>query len=488
MLTDNQIIRLILAFKVRSSRLEQGFSYQNLSDATKLSTSYLSDIEKGKRYPKPDKIQLLAKALGLNYDYLVSRQVEKKLKPVIDLISSDFFKLFPLQEFGISMEKTIELFSQTPDRVNAFISTFFKIARNYQISDKAFYLESLRSYQNFHNNHFETLEESATRFKTSFSLGSVLRFDTETLEDQLLELYDIRIDRIELSKNQALSTLRSLYSPNKKTLYLNSALTEQQEAFLMAKELGFQYLDLSQRPYETTIRKIDSFELLYNHYKASHFSAALLMPPGDIVEKMRSIFEQNKWKPKLISALLKDFNVTAETFMQRLTNILPHHFGLEDLFFIKLSSDPQIRRFQMKKDLHLSQLHTPYNNLLEESFCRRWVGCKSVKDTVKKTKKETEIINLQISSFWNTDKSYLSLSMADSSTPFKSVTIGLLINDKLRSIIRFLDDPRITHKTVNTTCQRCNIVACKDRVADPIYIDQDLQRDSIMEAIDLFIQ
>lgn len=485
MLTDNQIIRLILAFKVRSRRLEMGLSYQNLSDSTKLSTSYLSDIEKGKRYPKPDKIEQLAGALDLSYDYLVSKQIGKNLKPVIDLISSNFFKLFPLQEFGISMDKAIELFSQTPDRVNAFISTFFKIARNYQITDREFYLESLRSYQNFHNNYFQELEDAAQMFREDFSLKSVERFDADMLEEQLLELYDIRVDYEELSQNKTLSILRSLYSPKRKILYLSANLNAQQASFLMARELGFQYLELEERPYETRIRKIDSFEILYNNYKASHFAAALLIPAESISQKLKQIFESNTWNAEAFSRLLQDYNITSETLMQRMTNILPKHFGLEDLFFIKLSGSSDLSQLKMQKELHLSQLHTPYNNLLDENFCRRWVGCRSIQDSSHHT--DDYILNIQISTFWQTDKSYLSIAMADPSQPYSSVTLGLLINEKLRTIVRFLDDETITRKTVNTTCQRCDLADCKDRVADGVYVTQDHARSSLLEEIQRYM-
>ena len=170
MLTDNQIIRYILGFKVRHHRQKLNLSYQELAQKTGLSTSYLHDIEKGKRYPKPNKIGLLAEALEVDYNYMVSTTASKKLQPIIDLLTSNFFKLFPLNEFGIRMEKLLELFTQTPDKVNAFISTIFKIARNYQVNEDQFYLEALRSYQDMHNNYFPEIESAASAFKKEFSI------------------------------------------------------------------------------------------------------------------------------------------------------------------------------------------------------------------------------------------------------------------------------------------------------------------------------
>ncbi|MEO1628357.1 MAG: helix-turn-helix domain-containing protein [Bacteroidota bacterium] len=482
MLTDNQIIRFILAFKVRSLRLEKGFSYQNLSDATGLSTSYLSDIEKGKRYPKPDKINQLAKALDVDYNYLVGTNTSKKLKPVIDLITSNFFKLFPLKEFGINMEMVVELFSQTPDRVNAFISTFFKIARNYQIDEQEFHLEALRSYQNLHNNHFPELENAAAAFKTEFSIDPAQPLSPEFLEEQLLELYDIQINRTALSSNQSLLKLRSFYNPTSKTLYLAQNLSAPQESFLIARELGFHFLKLKKRPYETTIIDIKSFEVLWNNYKASHFAAALLMDAQSLSQDLLSIFRQNTWNPTSLIDLLDKYNVSTEMLLQRLTNILPHHFGLEDLFFIKLEGDSDLKRLRMSKDLHLSQLHNPYNNLLEEHFCRRWVACKSIQDRVKEDSPSV-IANVQISDFWESDKSYLCFSLASKSTSSKSVTLGLLINEKLRSIIYFLNDPKVLKRTVNTTCQRCAVPNCQERVSEPVFIIQEEKRKQMIREL-----
>ncbi|MFT6865701.1 MAG: transcriptional regulator with XRE-family HTH domain, partial [Cyclobacteriaceae bacterium] len=62
MISDNDLVKLILGFKIKHLRLQKKVSYQELSQATGLSVSYLNDIEKGKKYPKPDKIRVLAQA------------------------------------------------------------------------------------------------------------------------------------------------------------------------------------------------------------------------------------------------------------------------------------------------------------------------------------------------------------------------------------------------------------------------------------------
>jgi len=490
MLNDNQIIRLIFGFKVRYLRQQKNLSYQELANKTGLSTSYLNDIEKGKRYPKPGKITNLATALEVDYNYMVATNASKKLQPIIDLLNSKFFKLFPLQDFGISLEKLLELFTQTPDKVNAFISTVFKIARNYQVGEQQFYLEALRSYQDMHNNHFPILELAVADFKKEFSIKNVLPFTPTFIEDQLLEIYGIQLNRKKLAKNKEIRHIRSYYNPTHKVLYLQKGLTEGQENFLLARELGFQYLALQERPYETTILQIDSFEKLLNNYKASHFAAALLMDEVTLVKDVKALARENTWSPDLFLNLLTRYNVTAETLLQRLTNILPHHFGLEDLFFIRLTGSNNLQSFNMRKDLHLSQLHSPYNNELDEHYCNRWVSITSIKElrfAKKKVAQPPIIADAQISKYWNTDKEYLCISLAkpgfQKPEQGVSVTLGLLVTPQLKGFFHFLSDPKLKHREVHTTCERCGISNCEARVASPFIIEQVEQKKTVFNAL-----
>ena len=489
MLSDEQVIRLIFGFKVRHLRQTLEFSYQELSKKTGLSTSYLNDIEKGKRYPKPDKITSLASALDVDYNYLVSTNASKKVQPIIDLLTSKAFRLFPLSDFGISVEKLLELFTQTPNKVNAFISTIFKIARNYQVGEKQFYLEALRSYQDMKNNHFPELEQAIVAFKDEYSLESNIN-QPSYLEDQLHEIYDVKVDRKSLSKREGLSHIRSYYNPRSKTLFLQRGLIQGQENFLLARELGFHYLDLEERPLETTITQVKSFEILLNNYKASHFAAALLMPEKQLVKDIKDFARENSWRPQKFLSLLDKYNVTAETLLQRLTNILPHHFGLEDLFFMRLSGSEDLKSFSMNKDLHLSQLHSPYNNELNEHYCNRWVSITSIKELrlIKNLKSKRPIIaDAQISKYWQSDKEYLCISLATLgfANPLKgaSVTLGLLVNPHLKSIFHFLSDPELKTKEVHTTCERCGVVDCEARAVPPLVIEAKEQEREILEAL-----
>jgi len=487
MLNDDKIIRLIFGFKVRHLRQQKGFSYQQLSDLTSLSTSYLNDIEKGKRYPKPDKINALATALDTDYNYLVAIGASKKLKPIIDLLTSKFFKLFPLDLFGISLEKLLELFSQTPDKVNAFISTIFRIARNYQVDEQRFYKEALRSYQDMHDNHFPDLEESVQHFKKEFSIKDLST--PEYLEEQLEEIYGINIDRKTISTKKSLKGIRSYFNPEKRILFVQPDLSPNQENFLLARELGFQYLNLAERPYETTITEVDSFEKLLNNYKASHFASALLMDGDNLVKDIRTFCQENVWQPGLLLKYIEKYNVSPETFMQRLTNILPFSLGIEDLFFIRLSGYPEKHEYSMTKDLHLSQLHSPYNNELDEHYCNRWISITALQELQELQKKNSTqiLIDAQISKYWNTEREYLCITVAKPSYQRKeklvSVTIGLLVNPELKGLIHFLKDRDLKYREVHTTCERCGVINCESRMAEPNIINEKESADNILNEL-----
>ncbi|MEL7361776.1 MAG: helix-turn-helix transcriptional regulator, partial [Bacteroidota bacterium] len=57
-------LRLILGLKLKTLRQEQGRPLRDVAEAAGVSISYLSEIEKGKKYPKPEKLIELASALG----------------------------------------------------------------------------------------------------------------------------------------------------------------------------------------------------------------------------------------------------------------------------------------------------------------------------------------------------------------------------------------------------------------------------------------
>ena len=491
MLKEADIVKLIFGLKVQHLRQEAELSYQQLSDRTGLALSYLHSIEKGKKYPKADKIILLAEALDTDYNYLVSLDPSKKLRPIVELLRSDFLKIFPLETFGISTTKLIELLLQAPEKVNAFISTVIKITRNFNMQGEDFYKSALRSYQDLYDNHFPELEKAAREYRDQHRSDTDPFWETATFEHLLKEEHGVRVDRVYLAGSVELHHLRSVYVPEEQTLYLGADLNPAQERFLLAKEIGFQVLGENNRPYVTRMLEIESFEQLLSNFRASYFSVALLLPESLMIKYLREMSEWSNWQGDKLLQWMDESMVTSEMLVQRMANILPHHFGVKNLFFMRFFTGPDLKKVLVTKEMHLSQLHDPHANQLDEHYCRRWISIRLIAHLKAKQGLEATqgpIAGAQISRYWDTPNAYFCMAIAkptrENPENSSSVTIGLLLNDQLRDTFPFLADPALVTKDVHTTCERCAIVECEARAAPPVFLKRQRRRTATKKALE----
>jgi transcriptional regulator with XRE-family HTH domain len=60
------LVNIIFGMKVRQARLEEGLTLSEFAAQCDLSPSYVTEIEKGRKYPRADKIMKIAEALGKN--------------------------------------------------------------------------------------------------------------------------------------------------------------------------------------------------------------------------------------------------------------------------------------------------------------------------------------------------------------------------------------------------------------------------------------
>ncbi len=487
MISQSQIIKLIFGLKIKQLRQKKKLTPAELAERCGLSNSYLNEIEKGKKYPKSDKIFALAEGLSVKYDELVSLKLSKKLEPVSDFLNSHVFKEFPLEMFGIEPGKLIELISNAPLKMNAFISTVMEIARNYEMKQEHFYLAALRSYQEMHDNYFEELEDAVDLFTEKFKIKAKAQLNRKHLYNILESEYGYTIDKQKLTKNKALGHFRSVFVPETKKLMINDGLTESQKAFLLAREIAFNYLELNERPNTTPPYKAKSFEEVLANFKASYFAVALLMNRELVIEDLRELFKRPNWDNKGFLSLMSKYEASPEMFLHRLTNLLPRYFGIKNLFFLRFSHKSNTKLYKLTKELHLSKLHSPHGNELSEHYCRRWISLNIIEDLKKIQKKKSSnnpIVGVQRSKYFGTENEYLCISVAKPNSPERnshvSVTIGFFIDEHLKKKVHFLDDKNIITRVVNETCQRCPIEDCAERVADPVVIN-DQSRMELLE-------
>lgn len=492
MLTHGHIVRLIFGLKLRELRQECRLAPAELARACEVSPSYLNEIEKGKKYPKADKILAFSKALGVSYDQLISTELPRRLEPIAELLNSKVMQEFPLELYGLEPAQLLELIANAPAKMTAFISTIFEIARNYEMRQEHLFLAALRSYQEMHDNYFEDLEQEARAFAARYQLGSSTPANLERLEALLTQEFGYTIDRTTLASNPVVvaSHLRSLFRPQTKTLLLIPSLNRGQQAFVLGRELAFSYLKLKERHYASpNPLQPRSFEEVLNNFRASYFASALLMDEEALVRDLRRVFGGKRWQPEALTALLARYDVSAEMLMQRLTSLLPRHFGISSLFFLRFDEAAAGAGYQLTKELHLARLHNPHGNELHEHYCRRWVSLRLLAEGREAALPGGLVVlpAAQRSHYLGTADEYLCFTLArigsDPTAPAMSVTVGLRVDETLRQQIKFVADPTLPLKIVNETCERCPLLDCEVRAAPPVRVEQAQAQASLEAAV-----
>ena len=475
MTIEDEYIRLIFGLKLKQIRTEKKLSLFGLAKLSGLSKSYLNEIEKGKKYPKTDKILILSEKLEVSYDHLVSLKLDKNLAPIGEILQSKILKEIPLEIFGIKENNLIDIVANAPAKVNAFISTIIKIAQNYNLTRESFFLASLRSHQEAHSNYFEEIENDAENFAKSYHLDLTKRITSSDLEEILIEEFGYKINDKELSKHDNLGELRNIFIPKNKTLLIDNNISEAQKTFIYAKELAYNYLNITERLFTFPWVKFENFDQVLNNFIASYFAGALIIPRKSIIEKLTNFFSLEEWKPLELHKIINQYNCSQETFYQRLTNILPKYFNIKNLFFLRFTHKENHVEYRLNKELHITQQQAPHANRNNEHYCRRWISIKTIQDLESSSKKRPTF-GVQISSYVNQKNEYLVLSSA-TKDPFKkdinrSVSIGLLLSPHLKKKLNFFKENTFAKKLVGVTCETCAVENCKERVAAPLRLEK----------------
>ncbi len=487
---NKQNIRLIFGLKLKQLRQQKDLSFADLSKASGLSVSYLNEIEKGKKYPKTDKIIALAEALGVSYDQLVSLKLSRKLTPIAELLNSGILESLPLEMFGLEISTLLDLISDAPTKINAFISTIIKVARNYEMSQENFYFAALRSYQEMHDNYFEDLEQEADAFVEKYHLSTTPPVELASIEEILCREYGYQIDRHALDTFPELSSFRALAFPEQKRLLINSRLNTMQQSFQIGKELAYCYLNLEERPTLSNSFQVRSFEEVLNNFKASYFAVALLLNRHHMLKDINAFFELSHWDANALLDLTKKYDATPEMFLHRLSNLLPKYFGIDSFFFLRFQDNlfQDKDNFHITKELHLSRLHSPHRNDLNEHYCRRWVSIRVLQGMRDQPGQQLGLkVEAQRSRYINSKAEYLCLTIGHPNTPTSStnstVTLGIQMDPLSKKRIAWMESPAIPIRDVNETCERCPLPTCLQRAAPPSVVTYAEKQEQILRQL-----
>ncbi|NNE30242.1 MAG: helix-turn-helix transcriptional regulator [Saprospiraceae bacterium] len=482
--------RILFGLFVKQLRQEKKLSFSDLAKASGMSVSYLNEIEKGKKYPKPEKLAALAKALNVTSLTLENQIFPQSLAPVKELLESNFLNELPLDLFGIELSKVAEIIANSPLRVGAFINTLVELSRNYALRESHFFFGALRAYQELNYNYFGDIEEAALTFSKGHQLENLDSIPVETLAGILEDDFGYDIVENGLDKYPEFKNMRSLFVPKQKKLLLQRGINRMQKAFQLGKEIGFNHLGLKDRSLTSSLLKVDNFDTVLTHATAAYFSVALLINLKRFTNDLEGFFSNEEWDGQAFMGLMKKYSAAPEMFFQRLTNVLPKKFGIKKLFFLRFLHDPSQDRFEIDKELHLHRKHHPHSNGLREHYCRRWMALTLLNELheMESTGKYVgTIAGVQRSKFFGTEDEYLGFTVARPANPQSpynvSLTLGMIIDEDLRSKIKFVDDPAIQVKEVNTTCERCPIEDCAERSAEPKIIRKRERRKAMLKRL-----
>ena len=479
-------IHVVFGLKLRQARVKQGLSVTELAQRSGLSASYITEIEKGRKYPKADKILRLARALGYDYDQLVSLRLEPPFSFVEAALSSQLLQRFPLELFGVDPAALVELFTRSPGELSALLRTLGEVARGYNIRQEHLLRATLRSFQELHQNYLEDVEEAAEEFRRDSGLDGPPVPDG-ALESLLCQRFGYRLGHIPVAHKPELNAYRAVFLPGSPPqLLLNPALLGPQRKFVLAREVGYQVLKLTERALTHSPDRADSFGQVLNDFKAAYFGGCLLMPRHKVLEDLQALFDQPRWDGQRLLSMLQAYDVTPETLLYRFSELIPRFFQLR-VHFLRFSEVNGA--FRLYKFLNMNELSLPAGFDLPEHYCRRWLTVRIIRELAR-TGGDGPIVGAQRSRFIQSHKEFLCLGFArrDNLPPhlYTSVILGLRVDDELLRRVRFAQDPALPQGLLNETCERCPLSPdeCQERAAPPTRWLQEQAQEARQRALE----
>ena len=485
--------KVIFGMKLRQYREQAGLSLTDLSARTKLSTSYLTEIEHGKKYPKAEKIARMAEVLGCNYDDLVSIRLNEELSPLANFLGSPVLHNFPYHLFGISPAQVIELLTRQPAEASSLVNALLGIAEQYNIGVEHLFRAALRSYQELNENYFPEIEREVDTFVRDASIESDPTVSYNDLRGLIESRFNYRLDDTGLSAHPKLQHFRSVLVTKKKaapTLLINPALTELQKKFILAREIGYHVLGIKERAMTSAPERVDSFEQVLNDFKASYFAGALLVNRDRALADMKEFFALDRWRPDYFRAFLDRYEVTPEIFMYRLTELLPQYFGIK-LHFLRFNHEGD--QYRLVKHLNMSQVLIPGGSGVNEHYCRRWLAIRILhmleRGNGNSDRSGEPFVDAQLSRFVDSDARYLCIALARhlalNPSATSSVSLGFRCDETFERAVRFANDPAITRLDIDGTCERCRLTPeeCRERAAPPYLLELQRARREIEQEL-----
>ncbi|MFQ5710136.1 MAG: XRE family transcriptional regulator, partial [bacterium] len=405
---------------------------------------------------------------------------------------------FPFEIFGMAPRDLLNLVTHAPNKAGAFVRTFLEIGQTYDMSVEHFLFAALRSYQKMHQNYFEELERAAVAFIHEHGLSAEPPVDSGHLQSILREKFGTVVEEATLQRYPQLSGFRSVWiegSPAK--LLLNGNLLPSQKAFILGREIGYDYLDLKERAVTSSWLKVESFEQVLDNFKASYFAGALLINENLLRSDLREFFHNQQWRSEQFLAMMKRFHATPEMFLYRLSQLIPRHFGLTEIYYLRFNNKVGTDTYRLTKELNMSRVRVPHGIGLNEHYCRRWLSVSLLNELGLKQQQGNQdepIVAAQRSRFVESDAEFFTITLARplalTEGTNSSISLGFLINSDFQKAVRFWKDASIPQVEVNETCERCGLseAACPDRTVPPEIFEQEQKQKNLEQQLQKLMQ
>jgi Zn-dependent peptidase ImmA (M78 family) len=307
------------------------------------------------------------------------------------------------------------------------------------------------------------------------------------LEAILQEVYGYTLDYELIRTHPELAKYRTVFFQGKQPrLLLNPDLYDRQVRFLLARELGYQFLGLAERSTTSTPDHIHTFQQILNDFKAAYFAGALLMPRTAVIADLQQFFNLPTWDPRPLEQMLTAYHVTPEMLLYRFSELIPQFFGIK-LHFLRFHHSRGSHTYPLIKQLNMNRLLVPSGIGLHEHHCRRWLSIRllqELEDHIAEHPSPNLTMDdvpagVQMSEFLDSQDRFLCIGFARplvlSPNVNSSVIVGFRVDAELKNSIRFMDDPAIPQRIINETCERCPLTAeqCQMRAAEPTLLQAE---------------
>ncbi len=477
---NSGLVNIIFGMKVRQGRNTVGMNLSEFAAACELSPSYVTEIEKGRKYPRSDKIMRIAQVLNKEYDELVSIKLPPSLTHLEAALSSTILMDFPFEEFGFEAADIVNMLTRQPDKASALIHALIEISRRYDVRESTFLRAALRSYQELNENYFPDLEEEAVSCSKKYGFEK-LPISLAAIEKTLSKEFGIRVDYDDLVQMPELAHYRSVFVDGvQPTVLINEKMSVPQRKFALMRELAYQVLDIKERNIAYSPDRADSFEQVLGDFRASYLAGAMLIPRLEIQNDIAAYFELPQWEYKPLLKMLKKYEVSPEALLHRFAQVIPEYFGIK-LHFLRFNTG-QNTPYELTKELNLNQLIVPTGIGLNEHYCRRWLSIRLLEDlSTDQSAHVTEdglAVSVQMSEFLNTQDRFLCIGFGRTPATLggrsTSSIVGFRVEPDLHNTIRFMHDPKIFRVLIDQTCERCSLSAaqCSDRAVPPVIVQE----------------